>query len=160
MGGHRWQRIPPTEHKGRIHTSTVTVSLLEKDTTISYNLNKRDVREIFTKGSGPGGQNKNKVVTCVELRHIPTGISVRIDGRSRVQNEKVAWDELRKRLNDLSVRDNNHKLADAKREQIGIANRSNKIRTYNEKAGIVINHLNDKRITFRELYKGNIEKLY
>jgi protein subunit release factor A len=96
----------------------------------------------------------------VELRHEPTGISVRIDGRSRKQNEDVAWAELKKRLDDLSARDNSRKNADIKRGQIGVSNRSNKIRTYNEKMGIVINHLNDKTITFRELYKGNIEKLY
>jgi len=138
----------------------VTVSLLEKNQTNSYNLDKKDVRVIFSKGSGPGGQNKNKVVTCVELRHEPTGISVRIDGRSRKQNEDVAWAELEKRLNDLSARDNSRKNADIKRGQIGVSNRANKIRTYNEKMGIVINHLNDKTITFRELYKGNIDKLY
>jgi peptide chain release factor 1 len=138
----------------------VTVSLLEKNQTNTYNLDKRDVRVIFSKGSGPGGQNKNKVVTCVELRHEPTGISVRIDGRSRKDNEDVAWAELEKRLNDLSARDNSRKNADIKRGQIGISNRANKIRTYNEKMGMVINHLNDKTITFRDLYKGNIEKLY
>jgi protein subunit release factor A len=67
---------------------------------------------------------------------------------------------LEKRLNDLSVRDNNHKLANNKREQLGIAGRSNKIRTYNQKTGLVINHINNKKITFRELYKGDIDKLY
>lgn len=123
-------------------------------------MDKRDVRVIFSKGSGPGGQNKNKVVTCVELRHEPTGISVRIDGRSRKDNEDVAWAELEKRLNDLSARENSRKNADVKRGQIGISNRANKIRTYNEKMGMVINHLNDKTITFRDLYKGNIDKLY
>lgn len=138
----------------------MTVSLLEKNQTNTYNLDKRDVRVIFSKGSGPGGQNKNKVVTCVELRHEPTGISVRIDGRSRKQNEDVAWAELEKRLNDLSARDNSRKNTDLKRDQIGISNRANKIRTYNQKSGTVTNHLNDKTITFRELYKGNIDKLY
>ena len=137
----------------------MTVSLLE-NTTNSYILDKRDVRVIFSRGTGNGGQHKNKVETCVELRHLPTGISVRIDGRSRIQNENVAWAELEKRLNDLSVRDNNRKQSDIKRGQIGISNRANKIRTYNEKMGIVINHLNDKKITFRELYKGNLEKLH
>jgi len=138
----------------------VTVSLLEKNQTNFYNLDKRDVRVIFTRGTGNGGQHKNKVETCVELRHEPTGISVRIDGRSRKDNENVAWTELEKRLNDLSARDNSRKNADIKRGQIGISNRANKIRTYNEKMGIVINHLNDKTITFRDLYKGNIDKLY
>jgi peptide chain release factor 1 len=159
VGGHRWQRIPPTEHKGRVHTSIVIVSLVEKDENL-INLNKREVEIIHTKGTGPGGQHRNKVESCVELRHTPTGISVRIDGRSKIQNEKIAWFELEKRLKDLNIKNNKNKLASIKREQIGISNRSNKIRTYNEKTGVVINHLNDKKITFRELYKGNIEKLY
>jgi protein subunit release factor A len=77
-----------------------------------------------------------------------------------LQNEKIAWDELNKRLNDLSVRDNNHKLANNKREQLGIAGRSNKIRTYNQKTGTVINHINNKKITFRDLYKGDLEKIH
>lgn len=123
-------------------------------------MDKRDVRVIFTRGTGNGGQHKNKVETCVELRHLPTGISVRIDGRSRKHNEEEAWSELQKRLDDLSVRDNNRKQTDIKRGQIGISNRANKIRTYNEKMGLVINHLNDKTISFRDLYKGNIDKLY
>jgi len=137
----------------------VTVSLLENTTNSTF-LDKKDVQVIFSKGSGPGGQNKNKVETCVELRHKPTGISVRIDGRSRTQNENNAWTELEKRFNDLNVEKNNRKQSDIKRGQIGISNRSNKIRTYNEKQGTVTNHLNNKKITFRELYKGNIKKLY
>jgi len=159
VGGHRWQRTPPTEHKGRVHTSIVTVSLL-KNITNSFCIDKKDVEVIYTRGTGNGGQHKNKVETCVVLKHIPTNISVRIDGRSRIQNEKIAWDELEKRLNDLNEKNNNDKLANIKREQLGISNRSNKIRTYNEKTGMVINHLNNKKITFRELYKGNIEKLH
>jgi peptide chain release factor 1 len=135
------------------------VSLLEINNK-SFFLDKNDVQVIFTKGSGPGGQNKNKVVTCVELRHTPTGISVRIDGRSRLQNEKIAWTELEKRLNDLNNKNKNNQKADIKRSQIGISNRSNKIRTYNEKTDTIINHSNNKKITFRDLYKGNIEKLY
>ena len=123
-------------------------------------MDKKDVEVIYTRGTGPGGQHKNKVETCVILKHIPTNISVRIDGRSRMQNEKIAWFELEKRLDDLNRKNNSIKKADIKREQIGISNRANKIRTYNEKTGTVINHLNNKKITFRELYKGNIEKLY
>lgn len=136
------------------------VSLLEKNTSNSFDLNKKDVRVIFSKGSGPGGQNKNKVVTCVELRHEPTGISVRIDGRSRINNEKNAWNELEKRLNDLNTRNNNNKLTNIKHQQLGITGRSNKIRTYNQKTGIVINHINNKKITFRELYKGDLNKIH
>jgi protein subunit release factor A len=77
-----------------------------------------------------------------------------------MSNEKIAWEELERRLKDASLRNINIELADTKRNQLGRANRSNKIRTYNEKTGMVINHINNKKITFRELYKGNIDKIH
>lgn len=159
VGGHRWQRIPPTEHKGRVHTSIILVSILEY-TDENVILNKDDVQIIYTRGTGPGGQNKNKVETCVILKHLPTGISVKIDGRSRWTNEKFAWEELNRRLKDLKQKDNQHSLSCEKREQLGKSSRSNRMRTYNEKTGMIINHTNNKKMTFRDLYKGNLEKIH
>lgn len=77
-----------------------------------------------------------------------------------MQNEKIAWTELGKKFDDFNNKLNIDKKTNIKREQIGISNRSNKIRTYNEKTGTVTNHSNNKKITFRELYKGNIDKLH
>lgn len=158
VGGHRWQRIPPTEKSGRTHTSIILVSLTDQS-EVKYQIDKKDVQVIFTRGTGPGGQHRNKVETCVILKHVPTNISVRIDGRSRLFNEREAWSELENRLSKFANRKANDKFTDIKRFQLGQSSRSNKIRTYNEKTGTVINHLNDKKITFRELYKGNLEKI-
>lgn len=159
IGGHRWHRIPPTEHKGRVHTSVVLVSILEY-TDKNIILNKNDVQVIYTKGTGPGGQHRNKVETCVILKHLPTGISVKIDGRSRWTNEKIAWEELNQRLLDLKRKDDNFNLTNEKRSQLGKSSRSNRMRTYNTKTGLVINHINNKKITLRDLYKGNLEKIH
>lgn len=142
-----------------MHTSTVMVSVVQ-DKDFKFEIDKSDVRTIYTRGYGKGGQHKNKVETCVNLIHNPTGISVRIDGRNRFQNEKNAWAELYNRLFEhyKSIEDN--KLYKEKKDQIGIQNRTNKIRTYNFRTGIVKDHRNNKTISVKELYKGNIIKLH
>ena len=159
VGGHRWHRIPPTEHKGRVHTSVVLVSILKYNNE-NVTLNEEDVHVVYTRGTGPGGQHRNKVETCVILKHLPTRISVKIDGRSRWANEKFAWEELNRRLLDLKRKDDNLDLINEKRDQLGKPSRSNRMRTYNTKTGLVVNHINNKKITFRDLYKGNLEKIH
>jgi peptide chain release factor len=50
-----------------------------------------DLEEIFTRSSGPGGQNVNKVATAVTLRHRPSGVSVTVqDSRSQAVNRRLA----------------------------------------------------------------------
>lgn len=142
-----------------MHTSTVIVSIV-KDQKFDFEIDKKDVKTIYTRGYGAGGQHKNKVETCVNLNHIPTGISVRIDGRNRFQNEKNAWAELYKRLHKYYKDIDDKKSANEKRSQIGIQNRTNKIRTYNFKTGIIKDHRTNKTISIKELYKGNIIKLH
>lgn len=159
MGYHRWQRIPSTEKNGRMHTSTVLVTLV-KNEDFSFTLKKSDVVATFTKGTGNGGQNKNKVETCVVLRHIPTNITIRIDGRSRIQNEELAWKGLEMRVSEYYKSLKNKENSDSKRNQVGIQNRANKVRTYNVKNDFVKDHVTNKTITIKQLYKGDIDKLH
>src|SRR5271166_5311967 len=98
-GGHRWQSIPPTEKRGRVQTSTVTVAVLDPDAVVGNVLDYRDVEIVTTRGSGPGGQNRNKTDSCVIATHKPSGLAVRIDNeRSQHQNKAMAYKVLAARL--------------------------------------------------------------
>src|SRR5512147_1368265 len=98
-GGHRWQRIPPNERRGRVHTSTVTVAVLPEPTEAQVQIRESDVEWQACRGSGAGGQNRNKVNSAVQLWHRPTGIAVRCESeRSQWQNRQTAMAMLRARL--------------------------------------------------------------
>ncbi len=131
-GVHRVQRIPATEKQGRIHTSTASVAILPvyKHTTIEI---KPDDLEIeFSRSGGAGGQNVNKVETAVRLTHTPTGVTVRCTAeRSQQKNREKAYSILASRLQEMQDEEAARKRSDARSSQIGTADRSEKIRTYN-----------------------------
>jgi len=89
-GGHRYQRVSPTERHGRVHTSTITVAVLDLAGEDNYIIREADVEFVATRGSGPGGQARNKIETCIVATHKPSGLSVRIDSRSQYQNKRIA----------------------------------------------------------------------
>ena len=138
-GGHRWQRVPPTEHKGRVHTSTVTVAALAIRTASVY-MDPNDVEIQTTRGSGPGGQHRNTTDSCVLAIHRPTGLSVRIDGRSQIQNRKVALQILATKLEDRHSEQLQERTNRDRKDQVGSGQRGDKIRTYRVRDNIVIDH--------------------
>lgn len=142
-----------------MQTSTVLVTLI-KESDFNFTMKKSDVVATFTKGTGNGGQNKNKVETCVNLKHIPTNLTIRIDGRSRIKNEELAWEKLQEKVYDYYKSLSDKKSSDIKKGQVGIQNRSNKMRSYNMKNNMVKDHLTNKTITIKQLYKGEIDKLH
>ena len=91
-GGHRrWQRVPPTERHGRVHTSTTTVATFEHIAPAEFRLKDAEIDVRTARGSGPGGQHRNKTDSCVVMTHKPTGIQVRIDSeRSQHENRRIA----------------------------------------------------------------------
>src|SRR6185295_2289484 len=89
-GSHCWQRIPPTEKRGRVQTSTVTVAVLKPADETAFQLDMRDVEIKKSLGTGPGGQHRNKTESCVTATHLPSGASVRVDMRSQHQSLAMA----------------------------------------------------------------------
>lgn len=160
-GGHRFQRVPPTEKRGRVHTSTITVAVLEVPTESDYPLDPRDLDESFTRGSGAGGQHRNKTDTCVILKHTPTGVTVRVDGgRSQHVNRQTALGLLRARLREAegekAIQDRNRR----RRDQVGTGMRGDKVRTIALQRDSVTDHQTGKTVSAKEYLRGNLRELW
>lgn len=131
-GVHRIQRIPDTEKSGRVHTSTASVAVLPIRKKIKYEINPADLEIEISKAGGPGGQNVNKRETAVKIIHKPTGLAVRSTSeRSQPANKEKAMTILAAKLQVLKEEEEAKKFASERKEQIGTADRSEKIRTYN-----------------------------
>ncbi|MEZ4450066.1 MAG: peptide chain release factor-like protein [Nannocystaceae bacterium] len=159
-GGHRWQRVPPTEKRGRVHSSTVTVAVLEPAQAIDLVIAPQEVEEMFTRGSGPGGQHRNKTSTAVILRHLPTGTQVRVDGgRSQTHNRETAMELLRARLHAEREADYMRSREADRRSQCGSGMRGDKIRTVQVQGDVVVDHRRGTRTSYRRYVRGHLEDL-
>jgi peptide chain release factor 1 len=159
-GGHRWQRVSPTEKRGRKHSSTVTVVVLPEPTVHEISLSNKDLRYEYYKGGGPGGQNRNKNATNVRLTHIPTGIQACSNTKSRANNKKLALSVLKARLYQKMISGSHHKRAKNRKEQAGTGMRADKIRTVAEQRQRVENHLTGKRMSIKRYLRGFVEEIY
>ena len=140
-GVHRVQRVPETEAQGRIHTSTATVAVLPEADEVEVKISPEDLRiDIFHAG-GHGGQNVNKVATAVRIVHNPSGLTVVCqDERSQHKNKQRAMAMLRARLFDAEQERHDAEISQARRSQVGGAERAEKIRTYNYPQDRVTDH--------------------
>lgn len=131
-GVHRVQRIPKTEKLGRVHTSTVSVAVLQKPKKSTINIKPDELKIDVYRASGPGGQNVNKRETAVRITHLPTNLVVTSQTeRNQLQNKENALTILEAKLQELKDSQNLEQLDDKRREQIKWAKRAEKIRTYN-----------------------------
>lgn len=160
-GVHRVQRIPKTEKSGRIHTSTITVAVLPKVNAAEVNLNPSDVKIETTKASGPGGQYVNKRMTAVRAVHTPTGIVVTCQTeRSLQQNKEQAMSVLATKLLEEERKKKISEIEGKRREQIGHADRGEKIRTYNFPQDRITDHrINKKWHNIEGFLNGKIDKM-
>lgn len=155
-GGHRWQRIPPTERKGRVHTSTVTVAVLAEPRAFELVLRDSELDISTMRGSGAGGQHRNKTDSAVRIRHIPTGVEVRCESeRSQSLNKETAMGVLRARI--VAARDAAAagELASDRRRQVGSGMRGDKRRTIRERDDVVNDHETGRQWRFKDYVRGD-----
>jgi len=159
-GVHRVQRVPETEKRGRIHTSTATVAVLPEIAESEVKINPQDLDWQFYRASTQGGQNVQKVSTAVRLTHRPTGLVVTAqEERFQVQNREIALNLLRAKLWERAEERKMKEIADY-RSPIGRGMRAEKIRTYNYPQ----NRLTDHRIgkswgNLESIIDGNLDKV-
>lgn len=159
-GGHRWQRVPPTEKRGRVHSSTVTVVVLEPAKAAEVTLAEGDLEEKFTRGTGPGGQHRNKTSTTVVLKHVPSGQVVRVDGgRSQSVNRQTALELLRSRMAAAAEEQATAERTSQRKQQAGTGMRGDKIRTVQVQGDVVVDHRRGTRMTYRHYARGQLEGL-
>ncbi len=160
-GVHRVQRIPDTEKRGRVHTSTAVVSALPELEDIDLHINADDIEFEAFRAGGHGGQNVNKVSTAVRLKHKPTGIVVTCQTeRHQVQNRENAMKMLRAKLWELEVEKQNKIISELKSTQVGKGMRAEKIRTYNFPQDRVTEHRIGKSYhNLPAILDGDIEKI-
>lgn len=160
-GSHCWQRIPPTEKKGRLQTSTITVAVMDPSSVCEYVLDPNDVSTKYCRSGGKGGQNVNKVETCVVLTHHPSGIMVRSEEtRHRAKNEVIAWERLVDKLSKIHDAASSVKFNDGRADQIGNGQRCDKRRTYRVKDNLVVDHVNGRNAKLKDILRGNLGILH
>lgn len=140
-GVHRVQRVPETETQGRVHTSTATVAVLPELDETEFELDLSEVKIDVFRSSGAGGQKVNKTETAIRVTHLPTGTVVECqDERSQYKNKARALQILASRLAEAERQRQADAVADARRSQIGMGFRNERIRTYNFPQGRVTDH--------------------
>lgn len=161
-GGHRWQRVPPTERNGRVHTSTVTVAVMDTAAPINALYLKRhedDFRIEWFAGQGKGGQNRNKVRACCRLIHIPTGIKQEAQYRTRETSYRYAHESMLRLLDERMREEQSAHSSGVRREQVGSGQRGDKVRTYALQRDVVHDHRSDAKVALRRVLAGELELL-
>ena len=154
-GGHRWQRVPPTEKRGRVHTSTVTVAVLPEPIAGVIDVREADLGWTTKRGTGPGGQHRNKTESAVVLRHTPSGLVVQCQSeRSQKRNKDSALAVLRARLWAKQQVAAHDQRSAARRSQVGSGQRGDKRRTIRVQDGQVHDHVLGLRFRLEDYLKG------
>ncbi|MGH8987550.1 MAG: peptide chain release factor 1 [Acidimicrobiales bacterium] len=160
-GPHRVQRVPVTESKGRVHTSSATVTVLPEADEVDVQIDPADLKIDVYRSTGPGGQSVNTTDSAVRVTHLPTGIVVAMqDEKSQIQNRAKAMTVLRARLLKVEQDRRANELAVQRKSQVGGGGRSEKIRTYNFRENRVSDHrLNLTLHKLDQVLQGDLDDL-
>ncbi|WP_435130620.1 peptide chain release factor 1 [Mycoplasma sp. 6243] len=159
-GVHRVQRIPVTEAKGRVHTSTATVTVMpEIDDDVEIEVKTEDIRVDVFRSSGNGGQSVNTTDSAVRITHFPSGIVVSCqEGKSQIQNKEIAMRILKSKLYDLEIQ-KKHAEESAFRKLAGSGARAEKIRTYNYPQDRVTDHRISYSTSLAPIMEGRLNAI-
>jgi peptide chain release factor 1 len=160
-GPHRVQRVPVTESKGRVHTSSSTVTVLPEADEVDVSIDPADLKIDVYRSTGPGGQSVNTTDSAVRITHLPTGIVVAMqDEKSQIQNRAKAMTVLRSRLLKAEQDRRASELAATRRSQVGGGGRSEKVRTYNFRENRVTDHrVNVTLYKLDQVLAGDLDQL-
>lgn len=159
-GGHRFQRTPPTEKRGRVHSSTITVAVLREPTPTEVRIDDRDLEVTTCRAGGKGGQHLQKTDSAVQIKHKPSGLIVRCESeRSQGQNRESALAVLRARLLVAATTAKHSAENGSRRSQVGSGERSDKRRTVRYQDGVVTDHVLDVRVPLKDYLRGDFGAL-
>jgi peptide chain release factor 1 len=160
-GVHRVQRVPTTESQGRIHTSAVTVAILPEAEEIEVEIRPEEIKIDVYRSSGPGGQSVNTTDSAVRITHLKTGLVVTCqDEKSQHKNKAKALKVLRARLLDIKLQEQQEKISEDRRVQVGTGDRSERIRTYNFPQGRMTDHrIGLTLYRLEEIMEGDIQEI-
>ena len=158
-GGHRIQRVPPTERKGRVHTSTVTVAITDP-AEVTAKVNDSDLRIEWYSGTGAGGQHRNKHQNSCRITHIPTGTVATAQCRSRQNSLDQALSTIHKTVDEMVKNQYNNSIASDRKQQVGSGMRGDKIRTYRFQDDVVKDHVTNKSNSVKKVLGGNFDLLW
>lgn len=160
-GGLRLQRIPPTERKGRVHSSTVTVAVINpNDVKLTTAINESDINVEWYSGTGKGGQNRNKVQACCRLTHIPTGIMKTAQCRTRATSYAEAYPALEEAVRQRQQSTLDSKVSIDRKNQVGSGMRGDKRATIRFQDDTAIDHRTGKKTTATRFMKGFMDDLW
>ena len=153
--------MPPTERKGRVHTSTVTVAVIDRDAEIgSVLIPKSDLKIEWYSGTGAGGQYRNKHQNSCRITHIPSGTIAKAECRSRQNSFDEAMAQIQQRVEESAKRSYNSFIASDRKAQVGTGMRGDKIRTYRFQDDRVQDHLTGLSAKCSTVLKGNFDLLW